>query len=190
MTAAGTRVNGGAPSNVFQLPNQRPKESWELMKAWAVQRGFGCHRFAGALILAATPEERKKLPDQRVLASSCGRWLNGSTVPDAHRADPNATGFYRPIIARMMGTTPEKIWPSHRWGNAVSVNASGELSFRRQKAASRLADLRNQLEDLEERLRHMQELKNAISAYTAEVEYLDALLAVPVPRTVRERQAL
>ena len=83
-----------------------------------------------------------------------------------------------------MGSTPENIWPAHRWGNAVSANASGELSFRRQKAAARLADQRKQLQDLQEQLRHLQELKNTISALEAEVAYLDALLAVPFPGTI------
>ena len=132
------------------------------MKDWADQRGWGAWRCAGAMMLAATPQERKRLPSQQALASSWQRWLKGETVSDAHRSDPNATGFYRPIIARMMGSTPEDIWPAHRWGNAVSVNASGELGFRRQKAAARLADQRKQLEDLQEQLRHMQELQDNV----------------------------
>jgi hypothetical protein len=170
--------------NVILLPGQRPKESWEFMRDWADQRGWGAWRCAGAMMLACTPEERKRLPSQQALASSWQRWLKGDTVPDAHRSDPNVTGFYRPIIARMMGSTPEDIWPAHRWGNAVSVNASGELGFRRQKAAARLAYQRKQLENLQEQLRHMQELKDSVSALEAEVSYLDALLAVPRPASV------
>jgi hypothetical protein len=176
-----------SPAKVIPLPGQRPKEGWEFLTDWVDQRGWDAHKFAGALLRAATPEERKKFPKTRAtLDGNCRRWLDGSVVPDAHRSDPNMTGFYRPIIARAMGTTPERIWPSRRWGNAVSVNASGELSFRRQKAAAKLADQRKQLQDLQEQLRHMQELKNTISALEAELAYIDALLAVPHPRTMRE----
>jgi hypothetical protein len=183
------RVNGGAPSNVIPLPGQRPKEGWELLKEWADQHGWDGHQFAGALIRAATPEERKRFPKQRAaLESNCRRWLNGSAVPDAHRGDPNATGFYRPIIARMMGTTPEKIWPGQRWGNAKAVTASGELSFRRQKATARLAELRQEMQDLQDRLRRIHDLEDAISDTEAEVRYLDAMMAVPVPNFTRARQ--
>jgi hypothetical protein len=189
-SARQTRVNGG-PGNVIHLPGQRRLEGWEFMKAWAAQRGWGTWRLAGAMILTATPEEKKRLPSQHVLTGYWGRWLSGKASPDAHRADPNATGLYRPIIARMMGTTPEQIWPSQRWGNSVSMNASGDLVFKRLKLAGKLVEMRAQLADLQERLRHMQELKDAISAAEAEVTYLDALLAVPLPGTAAQgRQTL
>ncbi len=64
------------------------------------------------MILAATPEERKRLPAQHALGGYWRRWLKGETIPDAHMSDPNVRGFYRPIIARMMGTSPENVWPA------------------------------------------------------------------------------
>lgn len=111
-----SRVNGGAPGNVIPLPGQRPREGWELLKEWADRHGWDAHMFAGAVIRAATSEERKRFPKRHALDGNFRRWLNGSAVPDAHRSDPNATGLYRPVIARVMGTTAEKVWPSHRWG--------------------------------------------------------------------------
>ncbi len=182
------RVNGG-PGNVIRLPGQRPKESWEFMKEWADQRGWGSWKCAGAMIRAATPEERKRLPDQHALTSQWGRWLKGQTIPDGHRGDPNADGFYRPIIARMMGTTPERIWPARRWSHTGVKGTEGELKFRRNKAAARLAEQQQELEDLQERVRHMQELTDSISKLEAEVRYLDAMLAVPAPDGMAQRQA-
>lgn len=58
------------------------------------------------MILAATPEERKHLPDQERLAQNWQRWVTGRHIPDAHREDPNVQGVYGPIIARMLGTHP------------------------------------------------------------------------------------
>ena len=160
------------------------------MKDWADQRGWGAWRCAGAMMLAATPQERKRLPSQQALASSWQRWLKGETVPDAHRSDPNATGFYRPIIARMMGSTPGRHLACPPLGKrSFRERESGELGFRRQKAAARLADQRKQLEDLQEQLRHMQELQDNVSALEAEVSYLDALLAVPRPVSVPAQRA-
>jgi hypothetical protein len=105
-------ASGGPPGNVIPLARQRPVESWQLLKQWADQRGWGSFRCAGAMILAATPEERKRLPAQHTLGGYWRRWLKGETIPGAHMSDPNVRGFYRPIIARMMGTTPRNVWPA------------------------------------------------------------------------------
>ena len=176
-------------SNVIQLPGQRPKESWELMKDWADQRGWGSYKCAGAMILAATPQEKKSLPDQHTLCGQWRRWLKGETIPDGHRGDPNADGFYRPIIARMMGATPDRIWPAARWSQTGVKGTQGELKFRRNKTAARLKDLRSELADLQERLRHIPELEHGISRLQAEMAYLDAMLAIPVPEDIPAQRA-
>jgi hypothetical protein len=62
------------------------------MKQWADQRGWGSWRCAGAMILAATSAERKRLPEQRTLAGHWRRWLKGECIPDAHMSDPNVKG--------------------------------------------------------------------------------------------------
>ena len=123
------RVNGGPPRTVTQFPAQRPLESWQILKRWADQRGWGSYRCAGAMILAATPEERKHLPSQQVLSGYWRRWLKGEHIPDAHRADSNTQGVYRPIIARMLGTTPGKIWPVRR----TPRTAAGDLKDERDR---------------------------------------------------------
>lgn len=66
------------------------------------------------------------------------RWLKDETIPDAHRSDPNATGIYRPIIARMMDTTPDKIWSARTPARTVA----GELKDRRDRTAGQLTDQR------------------------------------------------
>jgi len=45
-----------SPAKVIPLPTHKPRESWEFMKEWADQRGWGAWRCAGAMMLAATPE--------------------------------------------------------------------------------------------------------------------------------------
>ncbi len=180
------RVNGGAPSNLVRLPVRR-KEPWELLKEWADSQGMGSWRCAGAMIRAATPQEKKSLPDQHALCSQWVRWLKGESTPDAHRGDPNVTGFYRPIIARMMGTTPEAIWPSRRSAQAGASGAQAELMFRREKTAARLARTGRELDDLRKRLERMRELEDTITSLQAELSYLDAMLAVPAPDGMTQR---
>jgi hypothetical protein len=175
-------------ARVIPLPGQRPKESWEFIREWADQRGWGSYKCAGAMILAATPQERKRLPDQHALAGHWRRWLKGQHIPDAHMSDPNVNGFYRPIIARMMGTTPERIWPARRWAHVRARDMLGELRMHRQRTAGKLDDLRRQLEELHERVRRMQELEDTISKLEAEVSYLDAMLAVQAPDVLPEQQ--
>ena len=70
-------MNGVPVGNVIPLARQRPAESWQAMKQWADQRGWGSWRCAGAMILAASPDERKRLPEQRHLAGYWRRWLKG-----------------------------------------------------------------------------------------------------------------
>lgn len=166
-------VNGGPPGKVIPLAKQLPAESWQAMKQWADQRGWGSWRCARAMILAATPEERKRLPEQRHLA---GYWrLKGEAIPDVHRSDPNATGVYLPIIARMMGATPDKIWPGRK---AVSP-VPGDLKDHRDRTAGALASQRRKLDDLRRQAQLIQQLEDSISTLEAELRYLDAILAVP-----------
>lgn len=170
------QVNGGPTGTVIPLARQ-PAESWQAMKQWADRRGWGSFRCAGAMILAATPDERKRLPAQHVLGGYWRRWLKGEAIPDAHRSDPNVTGVYRPIIARMMGTTPEKIWPARKAPGMLY----GELKDRRARTAGALASQRKKLADLRRQAQLIQQLEDSITALEAELRYLDAMLAVPVP---------
>jgi hypothetical protein len=133
------------------------------------------------MIRAATPEEKKQLPPQHKLAGYWQRWLKGEHIPDGHRGDPNNDGFYRPIIARMMGTTPEKIWPYRRTADAEG--AWGELMLRRDRAAGRLSRLRRDLDDLRRQVQRIPDVEVGICKLEAELTYLDAMLAVPVPET-------
>ena len=125
------------------------------------------------MLLTATPAERSRLPDQHVLGGYWRRWLKGETIPDAHRSDPNVRGSYRPIIARMMGTTPEKIWPARTPPGTVA----GELKDRRD----RTADQRRKLDDLRRQVQLIGQLEDSITALEAELRYLDVIVAVPVP---------
>ena len=190
MTAAAhsarqARINGGIPGNVIQLPRQRPKESWELIREWADRRGWGSWRCAGAMILAATSEERKRFPaDQHALVSQWLRWLKGESIPDAHRSDPNVNGFYRPIIARMMGTTPDKIWPTRTTALKAADDANSDLKRRRDRAASRLVQHRQELEELRRQVQRIRDIEDSIPRLEAEPRYLDRLLAVPFPDEV------
>lgn len=173
-------VSGGSPGTVIPLARQRPAESWQLLKQWADQRGWGSFRCAGAMILAATPEERERLPAQHTLGGYWRRWLKGETIPDAHMSDPNVRGFYRPIIARMMGTIPENVWPARNPAHKTGA-VQGELKDRRDRAAGRLAGLRRKLDDLRRQVQLIGQLEESIGTLEAELRYLDAVLAVPVP---------
>ena len=133
------------------------------------------------MILAATPDERKRLPGQHTLAGHWRRWLKGEHIPDAHMSDPNAAGFYRPIIARMMGTTPDKIWPARKSAHTTVGTVQGELKDRRARTAGTLADQRKKLDDLRRQVQVIPQLENNISTLEAELRYLDAMLAVPAP---------
>lgn len=106
------------------------------------------------------------------------RWLKDETIPDAHRSDPNATGTYRPIVARMMDTTPDKIWPAR----APARTVAGELEDRRDRTAGQLAGQRRKLDDLRRQVQFIGQLEDSITALEAELRYLDAILAVPAPR--------
>jgi len=172
------RVNGGPPRAVTQLPAQRPVESWQIMKQWADQRGWGSWRCAGAMIRAATPEERRHLPSQQVLSGYWQRWLKGEHIPDAHRSDPNARGLNRRIIARMLGTTPDKLWPVRK---KVPRTAAGDLKDERDRTAGHLAEQRRKLAELRRQVQLIPQVEDAIARLEDELRYLDAVLAIPAP---------
>jgi hypothetical protein len=180
------RVNGGPPGRVIPLARQQPEESWQLMRQWADQHGWGSFRCAGAMILAATPAERKRLPEQQTLAGHWRRWLKGEHIPDAHMSDPNARGFYRPIIARMMGTTPDKIWPARKSAHTTADAVQGELRNRRARTAGTLAEQYRKLDDLRRQVQLIPQLEDGIRTLEDELRYLDAMLAVPVPDEPRQ----
>ena len=175
-SARQARVNGGVPGNVIHLPNRSRKQSWEILKEWADQRGWGSYRLAGAMMLAATPEERKRLPEQQTtLSGYWRRWLKGQAVPEAHMSDPNAEGLYRPLIARMMGTTPDKIWPPRTPG------ARAELERRYQRVSRNLHTARRELELLRQKIQRLPQMEDNVSELQAELAYLNAVLSVPAP---------
>jgi hypothetical protein len=100
----------------------------------------------------------------------------------------NVTGFYWPIIARVMGTAPEKIWPAaSRRARPVRYRAS--LKDRRDRTAGAVAGLRKKLDDLRRQAQVIRQLEDSISTLEAELRDLDAMLAVPVPGELPKRQA-
>ncbi len=151
------------------------------MKQWADQRGWGSWRCAGAMILAATPDERKRMPDQARLSGYWRRWLKGECIPEAHMFDPNVRGLYRPIIARMLGTTPDTIWPPRKTASTTTDTLLGELGNRRARTAGALADHRRKLDDLRRQVQLIGQLECSIAILEAELRYLDTMLAVPAP---------
>lgn len=178
---AGTaRLNGGRPLKTVPVRAQQPLESWQFLKQWADRRGWGSWRCAGAMILAATPEERQRFPDQRVLSGYWRRWLKGEHLPDAHMSDPNVRGFYRPIIARMTGSSPEEIWPARS-------SMASELKDQRDRTAGLLAGTRAKLDDLRRQVQLIPQLEDDIAELEAKLAYFNAILAVPVPGQQKRR---
>ena len=113
------------------------------------------------MVACATAEEKRSLPSADALLRSWKRWESGKVEPDGGRAEP----FYRPIIARIFGTTPEKIFPSSR--EAPAPHTMGA------------ADLRDELSSRRDQVRQI------IRRLEGELAYLDAVLAVPVPASSR-----
>lgn len=175
-------VNGGAPSNVVQLPS-RELDSWEILRDFMDQQGWTPTQFATAMLRAATPQERKYLPpNSSQLSGSIRRWITGHHIPDAHMGDPNADGIARRILARMMGTTPDQVWPASKEMNGSAKKTTREeMTHRRQKAARQLTDQRDQARILRETIKRLQDVESDISRLEAEVKYLDAILSVPFP---------
>src|SRR5436189_2192369 len=95
-------------------------------------------------------------------------------------SDPNVRGFYRPIIARMMGTNPQNVWPTRSLVRKTGA-VQGELKDRRDRTAGKLAGMRRKLDDLRRQVQLIGQLEESIGTLEAELSYLDAVLAVPVP---------
>jgi transcriptional regulator with XRE-family HTH domain len=117
-------------------------------------RGWSLTRVAGALMAAATDEERKRLPDVEGLRRNWARWESGAVIPDGNRS-----AFFRPIIARMLGVAPGDLFP------AAPEPAGGSGTVRRELLARR-SQVREELLRLE-----------------SELAYLNTVLAIPVPDT-------
>lgn len=190
-------ARGTIRDNVIRMPRERQKESWEIISEWAEEHGWGSYRLAGAMMLAATPEERKRLPEsQTVLSGYWRRWLKGETIPDGSRSEENWR--FRPIIARMMRTTPDMIWQprkpapetimSHRKGSFGRDDPTGGSpvlgALKRRQAI-----VTNTLKEYQRELEYLQTVQQVIGDLQAELKYLDAVLSVPVPEDLPLRQA-
>lgn len=190
------RLNGGASGTVIPMQRQHPKESWEILSEWAEKRGWGSYRLAGAMILAATQEEKKRLPEQRVLSGYWRRWLKGETIPDGSRNREN--WVFRPIIARMMGIDPDMIWNPRKprpetvmehGGNAFGHNDPLGGSPVHGALKRRLSIVSSTLEKYRKELEYLEKVQQIIGDLEAEMHYLNMVLAVPIPADLPLRQA-
>ena len=174
--------SGKTDAQVVQFPRageQSPHDPCMIMRQWRESRGWGSWRVAGAMIVAATPEEKKRLPAQKDLAANWRRWEQGQNEPDGHCSEP----FYKPIIARMMGMTPEMIWPPRRVSRRyvpktpfVRRDLRSELEYRREMVKKSLGKFQEELEYLER-------IQQTVTQLQEELEHLDAMLAVQVRGT-------
>jgi hypothetical protein len=190
------RLNGGG--TVAAAQRQRPKESWEILSEWAEKRGWGSYRLAGAILLAATEDERKRMCNsQHALASHCRRWLKGEIIPDGHRRPENAV--YRPVLARLMGTTPDMIWKPRKpkpetvmdhKGKGGDFGRNGPFGGSPVHGAlkRRLSVVSSTLEEYRKELEYLEQVKKIVGELEAEVDYLKTVLAIPVPEDMPMRQ--
>lgn len=164
-------------AQVIQLPGQRAKEPREVIKDFADQNGWGAYHLAVYMIRAATPEERRQLPSSAcALSWQWDKWLDGETIPDITMPDTGTDRLYHLLIARMMGTTPDKIWLPRQPGARSGANA--ELESRYSQARRKLHAEKQELETLLEKLHSLQD---SVSSQEEELSYLKALLSVPAP---------
>jgi hypothetical protein len=157
---------GAADALIFPFP--RSGEPVKGLRELREERGWSQSQTVRAIYACAAGEEKKGLPGPDSLLANWKRWEAGKTEPDGGRSEP----FYKPIIARIFGTVPEKIFPS--W-----TGSQGRV-FRPVSPG----DLRDELESRRRAVQQaISQLQQAISQHQAEFDYLTAVLMVPVPGT-------
>ncbi len=145
---------------VVPFPRSGDTEPCELLHKLRLDRGWSLMGVARAMRAAATDDEKKGLPDLDSLKANWRRWEKGRVEPDRGRLTP----FYKPIIARMFGLTPEVIWPQTADALAAQMpRFAAPVQYRDELASRRQA------------------VHEAISKLEQELAYLNAILAVPVP---------
>lgn len=143
------------------VPFPQSGEPFKGLRELRLEHGWSHTGAVRALMASATDQEKKGLPGPETLMRNWKRWEAGGVEPDGGRAEP----FYKPIIARMFGTTPEKIFPPRAEGRSRMPWPITSDNFR---------------EELESR-RHV--VRQTIGKLQAELDYLDAVLSIPVPVT-------
>lgn len=147
--------SGGTGARVVPFP--RVGEPFKGLRELRVERGWSQADAVRAMVACATDKEKKSLPGPDTLLHNWKRWEAGKVEPDGGRTGP----FYRPIIARIFGTIPEKMFPPRREPRILRVTGTG--------------DLMNELSSRRDQIHH------TIRRLEDELAYLDAVLAVPVP---------
>lgn len=150
--------SGGTDAQVVQFPQSG--EPFKGLRELRIEHGWSQTGAVRALLACATDDEKRSLPAPQTLMRSWKRWEAGDIEPDGGRARP----FYKPIIARMFGTTPEKIFPPRTADSRFPWPVTSN-------------DFRKELESR----RHV--VYQTISKLQAELDYLDAVLSIPVPVT-------
>lgn len=142
-------------AQVVPFPRPAGGSAKKGLRELRIERGWSLNGVAKAMMAAATDDEKKSLPDSEGLKRNWVRWEKGTVLPDGNRSEP----FFRPIIARMFDVTPDDLFPSlSPRTSPVGVDA-----------------MRSELQ-----ARHNQ-IRKEISRLEAELAYLNAVLAIPVP---------
>jgi transcriptional regulator with XRE-family HTH domain len=152
-------VTSGSAAQIVPFPRTCAEPSKSLLEL-RQERGWSLNGVAKAMMAAATDTERKSLPDQDSLKRSWRRWETGAVLPDGNRSEP----FFRPIIARMFGVTPDDLFPP---------------VIQARTAPEGVGDLRAELQA------RRSKVQEEISRLEGELSYLNAVLAVPVPAVSR-----
>jgi hypothetical protein len=143
------------------FPHLVEQQSFKGLRTLREARNWSQADAVRAMVACATTEEKRSLPPTDTLLRSWKRWESGKVEPDGGRAEP----FYRPIIARIFGTSPETIFPPRREPRTPFITGTADL---RDELSSRRDQVRQIIRGLED-----------------ELAYLDAVLAVPVPALSR-----
>lgn len=146
-------------AQVVPLPRSDREPVSRGLRELRTERGWSLNGVARAMTAAATDSEKKSLPDPDTLKRNWSRWEAGTVVPDGNRTEP----FYRLIIARMFGVTPDDLFPPME--SRTSITGAGDL---RLEALTRREQVRQEISRLED-----------------ELGYLNAVLAIPVPAVSR-----
>jgi hypothetical protein len=139
------------------VPFPRCEESHKTLRMLRMERGWSLLGVAKAMTACAIDEERKSLPGLDTLKRNWMRWEAGTVIPDGNRTEP----FYRLIIARSFGVTPEDLFP--RMQPRTSVAGVGDLRL--------------------ELLTRREQVRHDITRPEEELSYLDAVLTAPIPDT-------
>lgn len=153
--------SGDMDAQVVLFPRSREQQQrspHELLRELRLDRGWSMYKVVRAMRACATEDELKALPGPDSLIQNWVRWEKGKCEPDRNRLP-----FYKPIIARMFGITPDTIWPAEQVPLSRVPRFVQPVEYR---------------DEIESRRRVVCE---AMSKLEQELAYLNAVLAVPVP---------